>query len=153
MAVGAAHLLHGESFNNLSDKLFGMVLKEPIGVMGLITPWNFPFMILCERAPFILASGCTLVVKPAEVTSAMTLLLAEILEEAGVPPGVFNVIMGEGRVLGNAMAARPDFDMLSFTGSTVVGRSCIHASADSNLKKIGLEFGAKNLSSFSPKII
>lgn len=89
VAVGAARLLHGEGFNNLSDKLFGMVLKKPIGVVGLITPWNFPFLILCERAPFILASRCTLVVKPAEVTSATTLLLAEILEEAGVPPGVF----------------------------------------------------------------
>ena len=62
-------MLHGDSFNSLGDGLFGMVLREPIGVVGLITPWNFPFLILCERVPFILASGCTLVVKPSEVTS------------------------------------------------------------------------------------
>jgi len=144
VAAGAARLLHGESFNNLGDKLFGMVLKEPIGVVGLITPWNFPFLLLCERAPFILASGCTLVVKPAEVTSATTLLLAEVLQEAGLPNGVFNVVTGEGRVLGGAMSAHPDIDMLSFTGSTAVGRTCVHASADSNLKKLGLELGGKN---------
>ncbi|MGN5666441.1 aldehyde dehydrogenase family protein, partial [Xanthomonas citri pv. mangiferaeindicae] len=65
--AGAARALHGDSFNNLGKDLFGMVLREPIGVVGLITPWNFPFLILCERVPFILASGCTLVVKPSEV--------------------------------------------------------------------------------------
>ena len=143
-AAGAARLLHGESFNNLGDGLFGMVLREPVGVVGLITPWNFPFLILCERVPFILASGCTLVVKPAEVTSATTLILADILDEAGLPPGVYNVVTGPGRSVGQALTQHPDVDMLSFTGSTAVGRSCVHASADSNLKKLGLELGGKN---------
>lgn len=144
MAAGAARLLHGDSFNSLGDKLFGMVLREPIGVVGLITPWNFPFLILCERVPFILASGCTLVVKPSEVTSATTLLLADVLAEAGLPRGVYNVVTGSGRTIGQALTEHTDVDMLSFTGSTAVGRSCVHAAADSNFKKLGLELGGKN---------
>ncbi|GAA4474487.1 aldehyde dehydrogenase family protein [Gluconacetobacter asukensis] len=144
VAAGAARLMRGDSFNNLGDNLLGLLLREPIGVVGLITPWNFPFLILCERVPFILASGCTLVVKPAEVTSATTLILADILTEAGLPPGVYNVVTGSGRTIGQALAEHPDVDMLSFTGSTGVGRSCVHASADSNLKKLGLELGGKN---------
>lgn len=144
VGAGAARLLHGDSYNNLGDGLFGMVLREPIGVVGLITPWNFPFLILCERVPFILASGCTMVVKPSEVTSATTLILAEVLAEAGLPDGVYNVITGSGRTIGQALTEHPDVDMLSFTGSTAVGRSCVHASADSNFKKLGLELGGKN---------
>lgn len=142
--AGAARMLHGDSFNSLGDDLFGMVLREPIGVVGLITPWNFPFLILCERVPFILASGCTMIVKPSEVTAATTLLLAEVLAEAGLPAGVYNVITGAGRRIGQALSEHPDVDMLSFTGSTAVGRSCVHAAADSNFKKLGLELGGKN---------
>ena len=144
VGAGAARLLHGDSFNSLGDSLFGMVLREPVGVVGLITPWNFPFLILCERVPFILASGCTMVVKPSEVTSATTLILAEILHEAGLPKGVYNVVTGSGRTIGQALTEHPDVDMLSFTGSTGVGRSVVHASADSNFKKLGLELGGKN---------
>lgn len=142
--AGAARLLHGDSFNNLGDGLFGMVLREPIGVVGLITPWNFPFLILCERVPFILASGCTMVVKPSEVTSATTLMLGEMLAEAGLPAGVYNVVTGSGRTIGQRLTEHGDVDMLSFTGSTAVGRSCVHAAADSNFKKLGLELGGKN---------
>jgi len=123
VAAGAARLLHGDSFNSLGDSLFGMVLREPVGVVGLITPWNFPFLILCERVPFILASGCTLVVKPSEVTSATTLILAEVLAEAGLPNGAYNVVTGSGCTIGQALTEHPDVDMLSFTGSTAVGRS------------------------------
>jgi len=143
-AAGAGRLLHGDSFNSLGDKLFGMVLREPIGVVGLITPWNFPFLILCERVPFILASGCTIVAKPSEVTSVTTLMLADILKDAGLPDGAYNVVTGSGRTIGQAMTEHPDIDMLSFTGSTAVGRSCVHAAADSNFKKLGLELGGKN---------
>lgn len=144
VGAGAARLLHGDSFNSLGDGLFGMVLREPVGVVGLITPWNFPFLILCERVPFILASGCTMVVKPSEVTSATTLILGEILAEAGLPKGVYNVVTGSGRTIGQALTEHPDVDMLSFTGSTGVGRSVVHAAADSNFKKLGLELGGKN---------
>lgn len=144
VGAGAARLLHGDSFNSLGDGLFGMVLREPVGVVGLITPWNFPFLILCERVPFILASGCTMVVKPSEVTSATSLILGEILAEAGLPKGVYNVVTGSGRTIGQALTEHPDVDMLSFTGSTGVGRSVVHAAADSNFKKLGLELGGKN---------
>jgi betaine-aldehyde dehydrogenase len=144
VGAGAARLLHGDSFNSLGDNLFGMVLREPVGVVGLITPWNFPFLILCERVPFILASGCTIVAKPSEVTSVTTLLLGEVLAEAGLPDGVYNVVTGSGRTIGQAMTEHQDIDMLSFTGSTSVGRSCVHAAADSNFKKLGLELGGKN---------
>jgi acyl-CoA reductase-like NAD-dependent aldehyde dehydrogenase len=85
-----------------------------------------------------------MVVKPSEVTSATTLILAEVLAEAGLPKGVYNVVTGSGRTVGQAMTEHPDVDMLSFTGSTAVGRSCVHASADSNFKKLGLELGGKN---------
>lgn len=144
VGAGAARLLHGDSFNSLGDGLFGMVLREPVGVVGLITPWNFPFLILCERVPFILASGCTMVVKPSEVTSVTSLMLGEILAEAGLPRGAYNVVTGSGRTIGQALTEHPDVDMLSFTGSTSVGRLVVHAAADSNFKKLGLELGGKN---------
>ncbi len=142
-AAGAARLLHGDAFNNLGDAMFGVVTREPIGVVGVITPWNFPFLILCERVPYILAAGCTIVAKPSEVTSATTLLLAEVLAEAGLPDGVFNVVTGSGSVIGQAMTEHPDIDMVSFTGSTDVGRNCVQAAAG-NFKKLGLELGGKN---------
>ena len=141
---GLARALHGDSFNNLGDGMFGVVTREPVGVVGLITPWNFPFLILCERVPYILASGNSMVAKPADVTSATTLILAEIMTEAGLPDGVFNVVTGEGGVIGQAMTEHMDIDMLSFTGSTRVGRSVVEASAKSNFKKLGLELGGKN---------
>lgn len=143
-AAGLARGLHGDSFNNSGDGAMGIVTREPIGVVGLITPWNFPFLILCERAPYILASGCTIVAKPSEVTAVTTLMLAEILSEAGLPDGVFNVITGSGSVIGQKLAEHMDVDMVSFTGSTAVGRSVLEASGKSNFKKLGLELGGKN---------
>ena len=142
-AAGQARALHGDTFNNLGENMFGMVTREPIGVVGVITPWNFPFFILCERVPFILASGCTVVCKPSEMTSGSTLLLGEILIEAGVPAGVFNVVTGLGPVVGSRLANHDDVDMISFTGSTEVGRGTLRASAG-NMKKVGLELGGKN---------
>jgi len=142
--AGAARSLHGDTFNNLGDSLFGLVTREPVGVVGLITPWNFPFLILCERVPFILASGCTMVVKPSVDTSATTLIMADILQQAGLPAGVFNVVTGKGSTVGQALIEHMQVDMLSFTGSTNVGRACVHAAADSNFKKLGLELGGKN---------
>ena len=142
-AAGAARALHGETFNNLGDKMLGLVTREPIGVVGLITPWNFPFFILSERVPFILAAGCTIVAKPSEMTSATTLMMAEILSDAGLPDGVFNVVTGSGGDVGQDMIEHADIDMVSFTGSTAVGRKLLQA-ATGNFKKLGLELGGKN---------
>ena len=143
-ASGLARTIHGDSFNNLGDDLFGVVTREPVGVVALITPWNFPFLILCERVPYILASGCTLVAKPSEVTPATTVLLAEIMAEAGLPDGVMNVVTGSGSVVGQALCEHNQVDMISCTGSTAVGRNVIRASGETNFKKLGLELGGKN---------
>ncbi|WP_102108080.1 aldehyde dehydrogenase family protein [Oceaniglobus roseus] len=143
-ASGLARSLHGDSFNNLGDGMFGFVTREPVGVVGIITPWNFPILILCERVPYILASGCTIVAKPSEATSATTLILAGILAEAGLPAGCMNVVTGSGSTIGQALIEHPRVDMLSFTGSTAVGRRVVEAAGRSNFKKLGLELGGKN---------
>ena len=143
-AAGLARSLHGDSFNNLGDGMFGVVTREPVGVVGIITPWNFPFLILCERVPYVLASGNSIVAKPSEFTSASAVILGEILTEAGLPDGVFNVVTGLGPTVGQAMADHMDIDMLSFTGSTRTGRAIVAAAGASNFKKLGLELGGKN---------
>ena len=142
-AAGQARALHGDSFNNLGENMLGLVTRDPIGVVAVITPWNFPFFVLCERVPFILAAGCTIVAKPSELTSGSTILLGEILEEAGLPAGVYNVVTGPGTVVGRCLAEHDDVDMVSFTGSTEVGRGTLKAWAG-NMKKVGLELGGKN---------
>ena len=142
-AAGLARTVHGETFNNLGPDLFGLVTREPIGVVGIITPWNFPFFIAAERYPFALAAGCAIVAKPSELTSGSTLIMAEILQQAGLPDGIFNVVTGLGPVVGQALVEHDDVDMVSFTGSTAVGRSTLRASAG-NIKRLGLELGGKN---------
>jgi acyl-CoA reductase-like NAD-dependent aldehyde dehydrogenase len=134
---------YGDTYNTLGPAMFGMVLREPVGVVGMITPWNFPLLIISQKLPFALAVGCTAVVKPAEITSGTTVRLARMAQEAGVPDGVLNVITGYGREVGEALAAHADVDMISFTGSTEVGRRVIDASKG-NLKKVELELGGKN---------
>ena len=142
-AAGVTRTLHGDAFNNLGDAMFGLVTRQPIGVIGLIIPWNFPFIILAERIPYMLAAGCTIVCKPSELTSTTTVRMAEILSEAGLPNGVFNVVTGTGPEVGKAMTEHDDVDMMSFTGSLEVGRKALIASAG-NIKKLGLELGGKN---------
>ncbi|MCW8174535.1 aldehyde dehydrogenase family protein [Verminephrobacter aporrectodeae] len=142
-AASLARTLHGDSYNTLGQATLGVVLREPIGVVGIITPWNFPFLIVSQKLPFALAAGCTCVVKPAEVTSGTTLMLGEILLEAGVPAGAVNMLVGEGSVVGEALVTHPDVDMLSFTGSTAVGKQALAQSA-ATLKKVALELGGKN---------
>jgi len=134
---------YGDTYNTLGSSMFGMVLREPVGVVGMITPWNFPLLIISQKLPFALAVGCTAVVKPAEITPGTTLRLARMAQEAGLPDGVLNVVTGSGGVIGTPLAAHPDVDMISFTGSTDVGRRVIDASK-SNLKKVELELGGKN---------
>jgi betaine-aldehyde dehydrogenase len=142
-AAGAARVIKGDAHNNLGERVIAMVLREPVGVVGLITPWNFPFFILAERLPFILAAGCTVVVKPSEATSGTTLKLCELLHQAGVPAGVVNVVTGRGGVVGQCLLDSDQVDMVSVTGSIATGRKAIAASAGS-IKKLGLELGGKN---------
>jgi len=142
-AATLARNLHGDSHNTLGESTLGVVLREPIGVVSIITPWNFPFLIVSQKLPFALAAGCTTVVKPAEVTSGTTVMLGEILLAAGMPAGVVNILVGRGSVVGDVMVTHPDVDMLSFTGSTGVGKQAVAKSAQT-LKKVSMELGGKN---------
>ena len=120
-----------------------LLRHEPVGVCGMITPWNWPAnQITCKLAP-ALAAGCTMVLKPSEVAPYTALLIAEILDEAGVPAGVFNLVNGEGPVVGQAIAAHPDIDMVSFTGSTRGGIEVARAAAPT-VKRVGQELGGKS---------
>ncbi len=118
-------------------------LREPIGVCGQIVPWNFSFMMAVWKLAPALAAGCTVVLKPAEQTPLTALRLAELVEEAGFPAGVVNVVTGFGETAGAALAAHPDVDKIAFTGSTEVGRKILVA-AGGNLKKVSLELGGKS---------
>lgn len=118
-------------------------LREPAGVAALITPWNVPFTMACNKIATALAAGCSAILKPAEETPMSALLLGEILMQAGVPEGVINIVCGRGDVAGAALAAHPDVDKISFTGSTVVGRKIVVA-AVANLKRVSLELGGKS---------
>jgi len=142
-AATLARNLHGDSYNTLGENTLGVVLREPIGVVGIITPWNFPFLIVSQKLPFALAAGCTAVVKPSEFTSATTLMLGEILVAAGVPAGAVNIVTGEGATVGETLVSHADVDMLSFTGSTGVGKRAV-AKAAETLKKVSMELGGKN---------
>ncbi len=119
------------------------IRREPIGVCGLITPWNWPInQISCKVAP-ALAAGCTIVLKPSEIAPLSAHLFAEILEEAGVPKGVFNLVDGDGPTVGAAISSHPDIDMVSFTGSTRAGVQVAKAAADS-VKRVSQELGGKS---------
>ncbi|HYF21339.1 MAG TPA: aldehyde dehydrogenase family protein [Ramlibacter sp.] len=127
------------------DELRGttLVTREPIGVCALITPWNFPInQVICKVAP-ALAAGCTMVLKPSEVSPLSALIIAELLHDAGVPPGVFNLVNGDGVGTGQLLAAHPDVDMVSFTGSTRAGVAIAKAAADT-VKRVGQELGGKS---------
>jgi betaine-aldehyde dehydrogenase len=142
-AASLARQLHGDSYNTLGEQTLGVVLRDPIGVVSIITPWNFPFLIVSQKLPFALAAGCTAVVKPSEFTSGTTVMLGEILLAAGVPAGAVNIVVGEGPGVGEVMVSHPDVDMLSFTGSTRVGKQAVASSART-LKKVSMELGGKN---------
>jgi aldehyde dehydrogenase (NAD+) len=119
------------------------VLREPVGVLGAITPWNYPLnQIACKVAP-ALAAGCTIVLKPSEVTPLNAFLLAEVIEAAGLPAGVFNLVTGTGPVVGEAIAAHPGVDMVSFTGSTRAGRRVSELAA-ATVKPVAMELGGKS---------
>jgi aldehyde dehydrogenase (NAD+) len=120
-----------------------LIAREPIGVCGFITPWNWPInQIMCKVAP-ALAAGCTMVLKPSEVAPIDALLLAEVIDAAGVPKGVFNLVNGDGPTVGHAISSHPDVDMVSFTGSTRAGILVAKAAADT-VKRVHQELGGKS---------
>lgn len=137
LAVGQ----HGDVHTNLDADFTGLLVKEPIGVVGVIVPWNFPLMILCQKSAYALAAGCTVVAKPSEFTSASAVRFGELALKAGIPAGVLNVVTGDGRA-GQLLAEHADVDMITFTGSTATGRRVLEASKG-NLKKTSLELGGK----------
>ena len=124
-------------------KYFAYTRREPIGVVGQIIPWNFPLLMAAWKLGPALATGCTVVLKPAEQTPLTALLLAELIAEADIPDGVVNVVPGYGETAGAALAAHPDVDKVAFTGSTEVGKLILQAAAG-NLKKVSLELGGKS---------
>lgn len=130
------------------DGAIGMVVHEPIGVVGAVLPWNFPLSMLAWKLGPALAAGNSVVVKPPELATLTTLRFAELASQAGLPDGVLNVVPGLGHVTGRALGLHPDVDVISFTGSTEIGREFLRYSADSNLKDIVLEMGGK-----SPQIV
>ena len=142
---------HAEAADKIYDQIspsnesgIGLIVREPIGVVGAVLPWNFPLMMLAWKIGPALATGNSVIVKPAEQTSLTTLRVAELAFEAGIPAGVFNVLPGLGPDVGEPMGRHHGIGSISFTGSTEVGRLFLEFSAQSNLKKITLECGGKN---------
>ncbi|MBZ9655762.1 aldehyde dehydrogenase [Phyllobacterium lublinensis] len=142
---------HAELIDKLYDhtapvgsNALSMVVREPVGVVGCVLPWNFPLLMLAWKIGPALAAGCSVVVKPAEDTTLTTLRVAELAHEAGIPAGVFNVVPGGGKEVGEPLGLHMDVDMVAFTGSTPTGRRFLRYAADSNLKRVVLECGGKN---------
>jgi aldehyde dehydrogenase (NAD+) len=145
--AGMARGLRGETLTPSIAGMFACTLREPVGVVGAITPWNGPLWAAVLKVGPVLATGCTLVLKPAEDSPLSALRLAELALEAGAPPGVINVVPGFGATAGAALAAHGDVDKIAFTGSAATGRKIVQASAG-NLKRLSLELGGK-----SPNIV
>ncbi|MFM0598423.1 aldehyde dehydrogenase family protein [Paraburkholderia dilworthii] len=145
--TGVAHLetmirtLDTFDFESMKNGI--LIRKEAVGVCGLITPWNWPALQITTKVAPALAAGCTMVLKPSELAPLSGLIFAEILDEAGVPAGVFNLVNGEGRTVGEAMSRHPDIDMMSFTGSTRAGVQVAKAAADT-VKRVHQELGGKS---------
>jgi aldehyde dehydrogenase (NAD+) len=142
--AGMATSLHGETIeNSLAGEIFSYTLKEPVGVVGAIIPWNGPLTATIWKIGPALATGCTVVLKPAEEAPLTSLRLGELCLEAGVPPGVVNVVPGYGETAGAALSSHHDVDKVAFTGSHLTGQKIIQASAG-NLKRVSLELGGKS---------
>jgi acyl-CoA reductase-like NAD-dependent aldehyde dehydrogenase len=141
--AGLALDLKGDSITNYVPDAVGLTVREPVGVVGVITPWNFPMLLISWKLAPALAAGCTIVAKPSEFTAGTTFELARIITEAGAPAGVMNVVTGAGPVVGAELASSDRVDKIAFTGSTAVGKTIMQA-ASGNLKKISLELGGKS---------
>jgi aldehyde dehydrogenase (NAD+)/betaine-aldehyde dehydrogenase len=132
-----------ESFPFEEENANSLVVREPIGVVGCITPWNYPLHQIAAKVAYAMAAGCTVVLKPSEVAPVNAFLLAEVINDIGLPNGVFNLVTGVGPVVGEAIASHPDVDMVSFTGSTRAGKRVAEL-ASGNVKKVALELGGKS---------
>jgi aldehyde dehydrogenase (NAD+) len=146
--AGWADKINGQLIPARPDALTYTV-REPVGVVGAIIPWNFPLMIGMWKLAPALACGCTVVLKPAELTSLTALRIGELALQAGIPPGVLNVVPGLGKVAGAALVDHPDVDKITFTGSPAVGRQILRAAAG-NLKRVTLELGGKSANIIFP---
>lgn len=140
--AGWADKIEGDTIP-VNGQFLNYVLREPVGVCAQIIPWNFPLLMAAWKLGPALATGCTVVLKPAEQTPLSALRLGELICEAGFPPGVVNILPGFGETAGHALASHMDVDKVAFTGSTEVGRLVMQAAARSNLKKVTLELGGK----------
>jgi phenylacetaldehyde dehydrogenase len=142
--AGWATKLNGETRNvSLPGDWHAYTLREPVGVVGLIVPWNVPLAMAVSKIAPALAAGCTVVLKPAELTPLTALRLGELIQACGLPPGVVNIVTGLGHEAGQAIVDHPGVDKISFTGSTLVGKSIL-GSAAGNLKRVALELGGKS---------
>jgi phenylacetaldehyde dehydrogenase len=135
--------IHGHTVDVAAPNHHAYTLKEPIGVVGAITPWNAPMMVAVNKIAPALAAGCCIVLKPAELTPLTALYLGTLIERLGFPAGVVNIVTGLGQVAGKALAEHPGVDKVTFTGSTAVGKSIVKA-ASGNLKRVSLELGGKS---------
>lgn len=142
-AATLARHTYGDLYDKLGASTLGLVFREAVGVVGMITPWNYPLLIVNQKLPFALAVGCCAVIKPSELTSGTALRLGELLCEAGIPAGVVNIVVGDGPEVGEAICRSPLVDMISFTGSTRVGRR-VGAIAGESIKRVSLELGGKS---------
>ncbi|RWE34409.1 MAG: aldehyde dehydrogenase family protein [Mesorhizobium sp.] len=142
--AGMATSIHGQTIgNSLPGEIVSFTRKEPVGVVGAIIPWNAPTAASIWKIGPALATGCTIVLKPSEEAPLTPLLIADLMQEAGVPPGVVNVVTGTGAEAGAPLAAHMDVDKLVFTGSTATGQAILRASA-ANMKRVSLELGGKS---------
>lgn len=142
--AGQAVAIHGQTIaNSFPGEIRSMTVREPIGVVGAIIPWNAPIAGSVWKIAPALATGCTVVLKPSEEASLTVLMLARIMQECGLPPGVLNVVTGLGPEAGAALAAHPGIDRIAFTGSTRTGRAIARAAAG-NIKRVSLELGGKS---------
>jgi gamma-glutamyl-gamma-aminobutyraldehyde dehydrogenase len=146
---------HAEAINKLYDQVaptdktkLGLIVREPVGIVAMVVPWNFPLQMAAWKLAPALASGNVCILKPSEMTSLSAIRLGALANEAGIPPGVLNIVPGYGATAGAALAEHHKIDMVAFTGSTRTGRSILQAAAASNLKRVSLELGGK-----SPQLI
>lgn len=141
-AASLAWNIPGKVMTHAGPDKLGLAIHEPRGVAGLITPWNYPLVCLMMKLPFALAAGCALVIKPSEFTSGTTLEIAALATQAGIPAGIVNVVTGTGADVGEALISHPDVNMVSFTGSSAVGKRIARKAADT-MKRVSLELGGK----------